>query len=195
MKHSKLIEKAMDYVSKATGRDFQWAEEYAEPGYSCEHGIVFANWNDKDGQTFLKRLGNVLEKLGIECEWEDEWSTCGECGKAVRTRPDCYHWTSYYRIVNDCELLCLDCIKEDAQGYLESIEDNPRQACPPEIKPEEHGYTQYNGKFETGFNPGMNADPKKLLAQMQSEGLRHIVFQIEEQSQFYVTWKAFHKAD
>ena len=201
MKHSTLIQRAIEYVSDKTRRDFQFASEYAEPGYSQpESGIVFGNWNpacgfdvprDHQKRDPVSRLAKILEKAGYELEWEDEWTTCQECGKAVRTQPDCYHWTSHYRILNDCELICLDCM--DWESYLESIEDNPSNACPPDISPEEFGYIKFNGNFETGFHPGQTDNPKATLAKMHAEGMRRVVFRLKEQSQFYTVWEAYYK--
>lgn len=164
-----------------------FAPGYAEPGYTDPaKGILFADWNN-----FPRNFDKILERAGYECEWSDEWSTCCDCGKAVRTSPDCYHWTSYYRILNECELVCLDCL--NWEEYLEAIEDNPRSACPPEIDPADYGYTKFNGDFETGLHAHMTDDPKKTLKAMQDAGLTNVVFRIKENSQFYTTWEAYHK--
>src|SRR5678816_1797897 len=40
----------------------------------------------------MKRLSDLAEKAGYAVEWSDEWSTCDDCGKAVRTSPDSYGW-------------------------------------------------------------------------------------------------------
>ncbi|GAG52478.1 unnamed protein product, partial [marine sediment metagenome] len=75
-------------------------EGYAEPGYSDPDSnvIAFGNWNaitEYDGDKFQTiddapaRVASLLEKAGVELEWSDEWEFCGECGKAVRTKPDC----------------------------------------------------------------------------------------------------------
>ena len=195
---SRLIEVAEKLSSNH--RQVTFAPEYAEPGYSTDKGILFANWNPSCGFNVQKaqqkrdpivRLGRIAEKMGFKCEWEYEWTTCQECGKAVRTSPDCYGWTSHYRIVNECELICLDCL--DWAEYLESIEGNPSHACPPEIDPEQYGYVKYNGDFETGFHPGQTDDPKKVLATMTAHGLKSIVFRIAGKGQFDVTWQAYHK--
>jgi len=162
---------------------------YAELGYTDPaKGILFADWNK-----FPRNFDRILEKAGYECEWQDEWSTCAECNKAVRTSPDSYSWTSHYRILNECELVCLDCL--DAADYLKRIEDDPKSCCPPGKKfdPILHGYTQHNGKFETGFHPHQTDDPKAILKLLHAEGKRHVVFQLADKGQFDVTWKAFYK--
>lgn len=168
-----------------------FASGYAEPGYTDPaKGVLFADWNK-----FPRNFDRVLEKAGYETEWSDEWSTCGDCGKAVRTSPDSYGWTSNYRLLNECEIVCLDCL--DAADYLESIEDNANHACPPGAKfcPLKHGYTQHNGKFETGFHPGQNDSPKAILKALHAQGKRHVVFRIADKGQFDITWEAFYKDD
>lgn len=61
--------------------DLQWVSEYAEPGYTQpQKGILFANWN-----YFHCGIDTLLENYGFAIEWNDEWSTCEECNRAVRT--------------------------------------------------------------------------------------------------------------
>lgn len=182
-------------------RNFSFAPDYAEPGYnSPERGIVFGNWNpvcgfdktkEEQKRDPVSRLARVLKANGFEIEWEDEWSTCSDCGKAVRTSPDSYGWTSHYRILHECELICLDCL--DPAEYLESIEDKPTHACPPEWNPEDHGYVKHNGDFETGFHQGQNGDPKAICAALHKEGKRGVVFRIASKGQFDIRWQAFYK--
>lgn len=185
-------------------RTFSFAPAYAERGYSNAKGILFGNWNPVCGFGVLKevqrrdpvsKLARVAEALGFECEWEDEWSTCCDCGNAVRTEPDSYGWTPYYRIVNECDLVCLDCLGKDKEDYLESIEDDPTKACPPEWNPVELGYVKFNGTFETGFHPGQNDNPAKILKAMQEQGLEHIIFRIKSQGQFDLNWEAYYKPE
>lgn len=197
------IQKLCEIVEEKTGRNFSWAPAYAEPSYTDpEKGILFGNWNPACGygegiaKTQQKRdpvtkLANIAEKLGYELEWEDEWCTCGDCGKAVRTQADSYQWTPFYRILNDCDLTCLDCI--DPVEYLESIEDNANTACPPDWNPEDHGYIKHNGTFETGFHPGQNDRPETILKALHAEGKTGVIFRIKANSQFYTEWEAFYK--
>jgi hypothetical protein len=65
------------------------ASTYGEPGYTQpRHGILFANWN-----MFPDTLPALLEQLGYESEWSDEWTTCEDCHKAFRIQPTGYSWT------------------------------------------------------------------------------------------------------
>src|SRR5437773_690737 len=200
----KDLQHLIEIAERRTGRTFSIASDYAEPGYdSPKSGIVFGNWNPRCGFSAPKdvqrrdpiyKLTRILEHHGYELEWEDEWSTCSECGKAVRTQPDCYQWTSYFRVIDDCELICLDCLGRNKESYLESIEDNADVSCPPSWDPAAHGYVLYNmDKYETGFHPGQNDNPASVLADMRSRGLKHVVFRFDEKSQFYCKWSAYYK--
>ncbi len=83
--------------------NLQYAASYAEPGYDDPaKGILFSDWN-----YFPRDLTDILETYGYAIEWEDEWSTCYECGKAVRTSPNCHNWTPSY-VIED-EIICKDC--------------------------------------------------------------------------------------
>jgi len=105
---------------------------YSEKGYSTGLQLVATgNWNEvtrwidasASGQpnrcelvsNLPKRVGDLFKKLGIEIEWEDEWTSCHECGKLVRTCADSHCWTpSYWEGgIDKGEMICLDCHGED----------------------------------------------------------------------------------
>jgi hypothetical protein len=166
----------------------QFAAEYAEPGYTNpESGILFANWN-----ACSRRVMDLLEQAGYECEWEDEWTTCGECGKALRTSPDSYSWLPSY-VDYECEYICHDCI--DPESYLESIEDNPRKAVTPDIDPTEYGYILLDDSFENGFHPGQNDDPAKISKELHAKGYKRLLFKIDGKGQFDISFSVYHKPE
>jgi hypothetical protein len=178
----KSIESRASYIE-----NMGWASEYAEPGYTQpEKGILFSDWN-----YFCREVCNILERAGYELEWEDEWSTCGECGKAVRTSPDSYCWQPSYFFVNDCEILCVDCT--DKEEYLESIEDNPRTALNDHIDPADYGYVKLEGNFESGWHNGQTDDPKKIYARLHAAGHKRLLFNIDKSSQFYIVFSIWEK--
>jgi hypothetical protein len=87
--------------------NLQWADGYAEPGYTDPaRGVLFANWN-----RFPRGVDSILKRAGYAIEWSDEWSTCEECGKAVRTSPDSYAYRPHYRedLIEHGTFICLDC--------------------------------------------------------------------------------------
>lgn len=99
--------KQLQHRAECEIENIGFAPDYAEPGYdSPDKAVLFANWN-----CLPRNLDTILERLGYAVEWSDEWMTCEDCGRAVRTSPDGYDWTPFYKIENDCEVLCLDCLK------------------------------------------------------------------------------------
>ncbi len=114
--------------------EFHW--EYAEPGYSSKNGLIATGrWNDisHDEGVFPnhKRIVDdaypsilciLLNDLGVDIEWADEWSCCSECGRLVRTSPTDWHWTPSYE-VGDGELLCLDCAPQANPEQIEHMAD------------------------------------------------------------------------
>jgi len=124
------------------GPDGVYAGEGHNDSVEC---AATGNWNELNtydreqcryvaipGGDIPVRLGKVLEKLGVECEWSDEWDTCCECGRLLRTNPDCYSWKPFYADTNNGRV-CFDCKPEathpDTQRWLQ---DN--DACDAGIK-------------------------------------------------------------
>lgn len=164
------------------------ANGYAEPGYSDpDRGVLFADWN-----IFPRGVDTVLERAGYAIEWQDEWATCADCNKAVRTSPDSYSWQPYYLLVNDCEIVCLDCI--DWPDYLESIQDSGT-AVPAECDPSAHGYDRLSDPdaYASGLHPGQTDDPSAILASLQASGYTGVIFRVSDTRQFdcaFETWIA-----
>lgn len=169
---------------------------YAESGYSDPPSGVIAtgNWNsvtkwneaehslDTVDET-LPRVAKILEQIGVELEWCDEWITCEECYKLVRTNPDSYGWTrSYWQ--DDYMILCCDCVKADPSAYLESLEGNPRSADTIGIDLEENGYICLQSDFENGFHAGQDADPKVIAKSLKEIGIKRFIFTIDSVGQF-----------
>ena len=175
------IEAALNSATTREGRnrieDMSRYTGYAEPGYSDpEAGIVCGNWNEvtrwnratnniETIDRIAVRLGNVLEHLGADLVWEDEWSECSECGKLVRVSPDRYEWTaSYYEF--DGSRICLECL--DSEEYLQDLEENDERVNTM-FDLSDHGYELVTDDFEVGFHRGQDADPK-LIGKLLREG-------------------------
>lgn len=166
-----------------------WAPDYAD-GEGMDKpawGILFGNWNN-----FSRDACDALERAGYSLEWEDEWSTCDDCGKAVRTSPDSYGWQpTYFR--SDCGTLCQECV--DLEEYLESLEDDPERCCFAWVNPDEHGYVLISkeGEFESGWHPGQNDNPADILRDLHERGIRHVVFRTTSTGQFDINFEAWRK--
>lgn len=177
---------------------------YAEPGYDVgEAGIVATgNWNEVTGYNHTtrqvetisdlpNRILNLFEKMGIECEWSDEWATCS-CGKLIRTQPDSYGWTRSYSVY-DGEYACIECLKEDPEGYLGNLEDNPDMANTiKDIDPADYGYIKVNeDSYASGWHPGQNADPHKVAKELRAKGISRFLFHIDDVGQFDTHWSVY----
>lgn len=138
------------------------SEGYAEPGYDSESDLIATgNWNSirsYDASTKLtttisdlpQRICNLFEKMGIECEWSDEWFDCS-CGKLVRSQGDSYSWTPSFAYYDD-EITCIDCLLEDPEGYLSELEGNSEIANTiNDINPLDHGYVQVGSGVHRPF--------------------------------------------
>jgi len=171
--------------------NLDWASDYAEPGYTAgPKGILTANWN-----YFPSNIDQILERAGYSTEWSDEWTTCDDCGKLVRTSPDGYSWQRSFVMMNECETVCLDCV--DWAEYLKSIEDASSHAVMRACDPSKYGYTRISepAEYEHGFHPGQNDDPKTILASLHEQDKYNIVFRIPETSQFYITFEVWQRTN
>lgn len=167
----------------------QWVSEYAkaEREDTPKRGILLGNWND-----FSRRATDLLGRAGYAIEWEDEWTTCCNCGCALRTSPTSYGWQPQY-IQTDGEILCLECA--DIPEYLKSIEDNPDHCCFNVIDPEEYGYVRVSepSEFESGWHYGQDDNPHDILKRLHKEGRDRILFRVPSTGQFdisFETWEA-----
>ena len=175
--------------------DIQTAETYGEPGYTLEEGapgIMFANWNN-----IKKEFQDAAECLGWEMEWSDEWIIARSNGStAYRKLSDSHHWKPYY-LVNDWtneEIMGGDEIKADPTDYVEEyLLNNPHTMDIFDIDLTKLGFTLVDDSFESGFHPGQNADPSKILASAP-KGYDY-VFQIGGIGQFDVAFRLYARAE
>jgi len=193
--------------SETTSRleNMMWAYEYAEPGYTDpEEGkvIAFSNWNsvrykdseEKKEDFTMESLAELLEKDGHSVEWEDEWTQCSDCMKAIRTSPNSYDWTKYG--YDDCEngvTICGDCVKEDPDEYIEWLKGDARK-CNVLLSEDtlaDYNYCKLEGNYETGLHQGMNDDPQKVAERLEELGVEDYIFNLSDKSQFYLTWEVF----
>jgi hypothetical protein len=91
----------------------------------------------------------------------------------------------------DCDTVCAACTRDDPSDYLDHLRNNPHAAETLGIDLAEHGYTLHVKDQETGFHPGQNADPRKVLANLKAQGFTDIVFRIDGAGQFDITWSAW----
>jgi hypothetical protein len=164
--------------------------EYCEPGYSTEkESILFGDWNPVP-----KGLLSALEER-FELEWNDEWTSCEECGRYFRTSGDCYQWTMYAWIDGKSgTCLCGDCVKESPDDYIKECINNPKTCVKAFLDLSSLGFTNLNGTFENGFHAHMNDDPVKILAEYKKKYPTYdLVFGNLSVSQFYIDFEIWGK--
>ena len=171
---------------------FDFASGCAERGYD-DKPVILTNWNHVPDKVF-----DGLERLNYACEWNDEWTTCGNCGKAVRTNADSYGWSPSYIIFDDTsELFCIDCAEYDMDEYYQSLENEPTRAVTEHFAKRypltDSGYRLLESGYEAGLHPHQTADPKAILARLlQSSPDGRFVFVLDGRGQFDVdfsVWK------
>jgi hypothetical protein len=177
---------------------------YAEPGYDEDTEVVaVGNWNkitdyDKKTGKFVDidvtpaELGRALEDIGVAIEWCDEWTTCTECQKLVRTSPDSYSWTRSY--IEDSadpdEQVCHLCVCENPTRYLEWFENVDARAWTiNDVDPEDHGYRALDINFENGMYGGQADDPKLIAKALREMGLSTFIFVINRVDQFDMSFR------
>lgn len=172
----------------------QLHERYCEPGYDGEY-IALGNWNsitryDKATNKFEtiddtpQRVGEALEKLGFEIEWEDEWTACSNCSGLVRTQANSYSWQRAY-IDDNGEVVCHECVAQAPADYLELFEGKSNTAWTlSDINLEDFGYAQVAKEFENGWYGGQNDDPKGIAESLRKMGIKRFLFDITGVGQF-----------
>ena len=169
--------------------DFTYAQEYGEPGYHTDKPLILlANWNSLS-KSELRAVESVAE-----IEWSDEWITDGDGLKCYRTQPDSYGWQSSILWGDDYFLPISELSEgESLVSELEDLGyiDNSRKALPSNV-PEslmETAFELVSDDNETGWYPGQNAKPEKVLASLPSS--RRYVFRISGKGQFDMRWQVW----
>lgn len=208
-------------LDKVLGENYEYAHEYGEPGYDfprlAETPIfVMAHWwcrcgkHPHTGRTEAWRQDRVvqpgdlhgveehhprifrqMESQGVEMVFYDEWTIVND--KAYRTQADSYSWQSSILMTEYGEYLTPD---DGIEAWIELVVNDPKKCLTYWSGSDmiEAGWEKWNGRFESGWHPGQNANPKQITADIQAE---HddvdIVFLLDENSQFYVGFSAWFK--
>lgn len=174
---------------------------YSEPGYSDPASgiIVFGNFNTVsryDGKTFVAideapaRVAKLLEKLGIELEWSDEWACCDQCGKGVRTKPDSYSWQPSHTST-DNGITCHECVEEDPTDYLQSLEGDSSRCVTMDLDLESHGYKLLSDDFENGLYGGQSDRPELIAKALLEQGITRFIFRLDGTRQFDMSFSVW----
>lgn len=192
----------LDYINSAS--------HYCESGYLTDKDcILFGNWNKlhwdaKEGSaeakenSFYAGVVKALERVA-ELEWEDEWTTCSQCGGAIRTQANSYGWQRGY-VLLDGELLCHNCARKEPEAVVESFEGDCRRCITSELGLDlaSIGWVKLEQEFEHGLYGGQDADPKKIGAALEKRGIGRFVFVLDSVGQFdasFSVWVHGEEAD
>lgn len=213
-------DKVCRLIKAATGEEYgdgytvtDLAIGYAEPGYgSNDSVIVFGNWNPKrfargddapltKAESLPERLAEAIERAGGHTEWLDEWATCGNCYRAMRTQADSYGWTMFGAYSEHIgEYTCAYCMREDIERCLEDWIDDPKRAVTwlsaHDLR--EQGWEQWEPGnpvyFESGWHPGQDDDPSAILETIKSRlPDASVLFHISHVQQFDIRFTAWIK--
>jgi hypothetical protein len=203
--------KIMDYLEKK-GIDYDYYSGISETGYE-DKPLLCSNWNKLSDKFY-----SFTEKH-INLGWDDEWMHCDCCYKAVRSIPNSYDWEKSYILVNDCEIMCKECIVDYIDEVIDEYKNNKKKVLPSWFLPylEKKGFKQYNkdsvenpilffsnlsfiidslhktkGFYESGMHEHMTDTPDKALEKLDTSKYIYI-FILSGVSQFYISWDMYIK--
>lgn len=172
--------------------DFGEVQEF--DAYADTEEIVLANWND-----LPDKLPDYIEDLGIEIGWNDAYTSC-ECGKFIQIQPDSYSWSPNFLVVNDYKFICRECIESDITLITDSeyqdnhFINNDNIALPYWIVEliEKEGFILYEDSFESGFFPGQNDTPEKVIEALNIDiDLYERLWVIDGRGQFDINFSLY----
>jgi len=170
--------------------------------------ILIGDWwkRDKDELHTYKIMEFIEDNYSDTLtEWHDEWCTCSECYKGIRTNPNSYGWEPSF-INTEYGLLCHECCKEDPEYIIDEYKNNISKAIPnwaiELIENEGFSCLEDNEmtctRFQNGWHQGMNDTPEKIIKSIEEEfEIDHInnifdyIFVITDNSQFYINFTIF----
>ena len=175
---------------------------YAEPGY---HGgpVALGDWNRITRWNRISnthdtldntpaRVGEQLEKAGVELEWDDEWTECEGCHLIVRTQADSYSWTRSY-VELDEYVYCESCLLADSdlvEEHLRRLEGEDGKADTIGIDLEGAGYVKIASE-ETGLYGGQCGSPARTSEELTERGAFRHLYQIDGVGQFDADWSVW----
>lgn len=170
--------------------------------------VVAGNWNaPRDAPTewaaeHPSRVASVLESIGADVVWHDEYVGCSECYRAIRTTPNCYGDRPAFSWI-DSEPVCAECIRENLAAYIDHYVNNAATAFTFPADLASLGFVQWEPSdphtYETGWHPGQDDSPADVLAGIRAHyvdaGLDEedveVVFSIDATGQFDIRWSAY----
>jgi len=191
-----VLNRLLDYCGRK-GLDVTYYPGISEKRYD-DIPMICANWNKK-GLAKIQEWGESYFRDEVEFDWDDEWTMCGECYKAVRTVPTHYGWTPSYMWAGDCDIVCHEHYEDYKESIIDYYKNDTNRAVNRDFYPvlEKTGFIcyspdEYCQRFETGWHPGQNDDPKKIAKDIEEQlpGYDYI-FKIDNVGQFDINWSVY----
>jgi len=125
--------------------------------------LLCLNWNEVP-DNLMEWVEKTFDIIG---HWEDDWTSCSDCGKAIRIVPDSYGWEpSFIDLGGD--YICRECI--DINDAIEYYNNCTNRALPDWIlsgieKEGFHCVEDICQIYESGFHSYQTDTPEKALEQ------------------------------
>lgn len=195
MDKQKVLRNLLEWADR-NNKYIDYYHGIAELGYTDKQ-MICSNWNPPEMKKISKWVESYFDDL--EIDWSDEWMSCSECGKAIRSQPDSYGWLPSYLWTSDCSICCVECFEDCQDDIIQEYTNQTNKAITPEFYPilEKQGFICYSPDeyckcFETGFHPGQNDDPKKVAKEIKTELPNYdYIFKLDSAGQFDIQWSVF----
>jgi hypothetical protein len=136
----------------------------------------------------------VDEVLEVEIVFSDEYTTCSDCHKIIRTSPNSYHWQPDF-YMGDGFIVCNKCFNEQEdyqEAYIEDKINDPKTAINglvSEEQLEQLGFERINEEYESGWYHKED-NPEEIYDKL-SDKYEEIVFFINNVEQFRINFVTF----
>lgn len=135
----------------------------------------------------VEKLEPLLNRLFDEVDWSENWTRCDHCGVMVPTMPAYYGDTREWKLINDCEIICRDCLTGNPEWIIDDCLNSRERALPSWINPPDGFIKLFDDDLENGFHHGQNDDPEKVEIPENHDFL----FQITDVGQFDVCFNVY----
>lgn len=137
---------------------------------------------------------NVEDATGITMVFSDEYTTCSDCNKLIRTSPDSYGWQPDF-YVGDGFIACNTCFNDTEnyqEEYIEERVNDPKKAVNglmTEEQIEALGFEKLDAEYENGWYH-VEDDPEEVYDKL-SEHYHEVLFYINNVEQFRINFIVF----
>lgn len=199
-------------VNNAFNENQWWDDIYMDVAEDedGETYCIFDGWDDV--KKFVEKAGEILgiegdtkdceieRELNVSFVFSDEYTTCTDCGKVIRTSPSGYSWQPDF-YVGDGFIACNKCFNdtEDYQeAYIQEKINSPKNAINGLISDsqlEELGFVKINkDSYESGYHYGQTDDPEEIYEEL-SKYFDEVVFIIDDSGQFDISFSAWARGE